>query len=296
MNFAAAAAAALLLAAADGGGGESKNKLMGNVEGDSVDRMPPPSASPLSSSAGVLLEGSPTSYAQFRPWRGGANATLEVEFSTPQPDALLLYADSRRTGEYVQLSLVGGAVRLRYNWGQGRAGMLTAGRDLNYSEEVGDETDKDGRRKRRWHHVALVNGGGETALVVDGVFRQSTAFGKRGQKGGKKMGGGGFFESAGGNQVSLILSSLWICHLNDSCVKHFASFLRSRTCTWEAFPPGTLSGVTSWPCPWCCWSLGCGARSACFGTGPRPRAPPRAARSGAGRSRGSQGRQRLCRR
>ena len=60
-------------------------------------------------------------------------AALELEPRTA--DALLLYTDNRVTGEYVQLSLVGGAVRLRFNWGGGRAGMIEAGKDLNLLTE-----------------------------------------------------------------------------------------------------------------------------------------------------------------
>ena len=79
----------------------------------------------LAVSATIVLEGSPTSYAQFRQWSGFSdgtssssvtNATIEVDFRTEQPDCLLLYADSR-DGRYVQVTIAGGAARLRYNWG-----------------------------------------------------------------------------------------------------------------------------------------------------------------------------------
>ena len=70
----------------------------------------------LAASATIVLEGSPTSYAQFRQWSGfsdgggggsssssaaAANATIEVDFRTEQADCLLLYADSR-DGRYLQ--------------------------------------------------------------------------------------------------------------------------------------------------------------------------------------------------
>ena len=171
---------ALLAATADGGGGG----------GDTS----------------VVLEGSPTSYAQFRPWRGGANATLELEFSAPsQRDALLLYADSRASGEYVQLSLAGGAARLRFNWGAGRAGSLTAGRDLAGVPGVGK-----GENKRTWHHVLVLNSGGETTLVVDGVFRDATSFGKRNQnhRGGGRGERPGYLASPGGNQSYVYVGGL----------------------------------------------------------------------------------------
>lgn len=90
----------------------------------------------LAVSATIVLEGSPTSYAQFRQWSGFSdgspssasssssvanNATIEVDFRTEQPDCLLLYADSR-DGRYVQVTIAGGAARLRYNWDAGVSG------------------------------------------------------------------------------------------------------------------------------------------------------------------------------
>ncbi len=164
----------------------------------------PPSARGGSSGGGrtggggdtsVTLEGSPTSYAQFRQWSGGANATLELEFATSQTDALLLYADdARAAGEYIQLSLVGGAARLRFNWGGGRRGMLTAGANLN---RAAGASSREG-----WHHVAVINGGGDTSLVVDGVYRASSAsFTKSPSR-------GSFFSAARGNQSYVYVGGL----------------------------------------------------------------------------------------
>ena len=68
----------------------------------------------------IVLEGSQTSYAQYRQWHGGgANCSLELEFRTSQPDGLLLYTDNRDLREYMQLKLVNGGVNLRFNWGDG---------------------------------------------------------------------------------------------------------------------------------------------------------------------------------
>ena len=68
----------------------------------------------------VVLEGSQTSYAQYRQWHGGGvNCSLELEFRTSQPDGLLLYTDNRDLREYMQLKLVNGGVNLRFNWGDG---------------------------------------------------------------------------------------------------------------------------------------------------------------------------------
>ena len=60
-----------------------------------------------------VLEGSQTSYAQFRQWHGGQNDTLTFEFATSQKDALLLYSDNNQEREYIQIKLVNGNVMLR---------------------------------------------------------------------------------------------------------------------------------------------------------------------------------------
>ena len=60
-----------------------------------------------------VLEGSQTSYAQFRQWHGGQNDTLTFEFATSQQHALLLYSDNHQEKEYVQIKLVNGNVMLR---------------------------------------------------------------------------------------------------------------------------------------------------------------------------------------
>ena len=125
----------------------------------------------------VVLEGSRTSYAQFRQWRGGANSTLRLEFSTHRADALLLYTDNRQTGEYAQLSLVGGAVRLRFNWGGGRAGMIEAGKDLNLLKRKSkNDDDHEASEDENWHSVVLLNSASETTLLVDRAFRARATF------------------------------------------------------------------------------------------------------------------------
>lgn len=115
----------------------------------------------LVAAASIVLEGSPTSFAQFHPWEGGPNATLEFEFKTEQREALLLYTDSPLTGDYLQLTVIDGRVRARFNWGLG-AHVLHAGRELHKSPTG-------------WHRVALVKGGTVTSIVVDGVERDTSA-------------------------------------------------------------------------------------------------------------------------
>nr|XP_053631252.1 neurexin-3-like [Cherax quadricarinatus] len=102
---------------------------------------------------GFLLEGSPTSFAQFPRWMPGANGSLEFEFLTREANGLLLYTDDGGSYEFFELKLVEGAVRLHYNMGGG-ARLLTVGRGLN-----------DGI----WHRVKVSRRHDRTHLTVDGV-------------------------------------------------------------------------------------------------------------------------------
>lgn len=88
-----------------------------------------------------LLDGSQTSFAQFRKWYTGLNGSLEFEFKTEQPNGLVLYTDDGGTFDFFEIKLVEGAVRLRYNLGGG-ANIITVGRDLH-----------DGH----WHKVQVSN-------------------------------------------------------------------------------------------------------------------------------------------
>lgn len=60
-----------------------------------------------------VLEGSQTSYAQFRQWDGGLNSSIEFEFKTSQNNGLLLYTDNPVEKEYLMIKIVDGSVRLR---------------------------------------------------------------------------------------------------------------------------------------------------------------------------------------
>ncbi|KAF6200211.1 hypothetical protein GE061_006514 [Apolygus lucorum] len=109
-----------------------------------------------------VLEGSQTSYAQFRKWNAGLNGSLEMEFKTEQANGLLLYTDDGGTYDFFELKLVEGALRLRYNLGGG-AQILTVGRDLN-----------DGH----WHKVQVKRGAEKTSLTVDGDAQTRSSRGK----------------------------------------------------------------------------------------------------------------------
>lgn len=102
---------------------------------------------------GFLLEGSPTSFAQFPRWVPGPNGSLEFEFLTREPNGLLLYTDDGGSYEFFELKLIEGAIRLHYNIGGG-ARLLTVGRGLN-----------DGV----WHRVKVSRRHDRTHLTVDGA-------------------------------------------------------------------------------------------------------------------------------
>ncbi|XP_036146252.1 neurexin-1 isoform X5 [Monomorium pharaonis] len=109
-----------------------------------------------------LLEGSATSYAQFRKWNAGLNGTLEFEFKTEQGNGLLLYTDDGGTYDFFEVKLVESALRLRYNLGGG-AQIVTVGHDLG-----------DGH----WHKVQITRCNENTTLTVDGLGAVSTSRGK----------------------------------------------------------------------------------------------------------------------
>ncbi|XP_023287827.1 neurexin-3, partial [Orussus abietinus] len=116
----------------------------------------------LGEAASFVLEGSSTSYAQFRKWNAALNGTLELEFKTEQGNGLLLYTDDGGTYDFFEVKLVESALRLRYNLGGG-AQIVTVGHDLG-----------DGH----WHKVQITRNNENTSLTVDGVGATSTSRGK----------------------------------------------------------------------------------------------------------------------
>ena len=78
----------------------------------------------------LMLEGSSTSYAQFAKWFTNTNSSLELEFRTREPDGLLLYLDDGGYYDFLELKLVSGGLRCRFNFGSG-AETLALGRALN---------------------------------------------------------------------------------------------------------------------------------------------------------------------
>ncbi|XP_039282936.1 neurexin-3-like [Nilaparvata lugens] len=116
----------------------------------------------LGIAASFVLEGSQTSFAQFRKWNAALNGTLELEFKTENANGLLLYTDDGGTYDFFEIKLVEGALRLRYNLGGG-AQIITVGRDLH-----------DGH----WHKVKVKRDGERTSLTVDAVTQERTSRGK----------------------------------------------------------------------------------------------------------------------
>lgn len=116
----------------------------------------------LQAVAAFVLDGSRSSYAQFRKWNAGLNETLELEFKTDEPNGLILYTDDGGKYDFFEMKLVEGALRLRYNLGGG-AQILTVGRDLH-----------DGH----WHKVVVTRRGERTTLIVDAGIQTRTSRGK----------------------------------------------------------------------------------------------------------------------
>lgn len=88
---------------------------------------------------GFILDGSPTSFAQFPRWHAGLNGTLSLKFRTREPNGLLLYTDDGGTYDFFEVKLVEGTARLRFNLGGGTA-ILAAGKNLHDSQ---------------WHHMKV---------------------------------------------------------------------------------------------------------------------------------------------
>ncbi|KFM68851.1 Neurexin-2-alpha, partial [Stegodyphus mimosarum] len=104
-----------------------------------------------SSVKAFVLEGSPNSYAQFKRWYAGVTDSLSFDFRTTEPNGLLLYLDDGGISDFIELKLVDGTLRLRFNLGGG-ALLIHAGRNLHDDQ---------------WHHVELIRNVEDTLLRVD---------------------------------------------------------------------------------------------------------------------------------
>ena len=104
------------------------------------------------------LEGSSTSYAQFAKWYIDVNSSLEFEFRTRDKDGLLVYMDDGGYYDFLELKLVSGSVRLRFNFGDG-AETVSLGRDLHNGQ---------------WHRVGVSVAGPRVTLAVDNLRKSET--------------------------------------------------------------------------------------------------------------------------
>ena len=99
------------------------------------------------------MEGSSSSYAQFAKWQIQVNSSLEFEFRTGESDGLLLYMDDGGYSDFLEVKLVSGTVRLRFNLGDGSE-TLSLGRDLHTGA---------------WHRVGVGLLGARVSLTVDNL-------------------------------------------------------------------------------------------------------------------------------
>ena len=102
-----------------------------------------------------ILEGSQTSYAQFRKWYSSPNASLEFEFWTSRPYGLMLYTDDGGYYDFLEVKLVDGSLRIRLNLGNG-AQIADLGQDLNSST---------------WHKVKIQRNLTQTRVELDNKIR-----------------------------------------------------------------------------------------------------------------------------
>lgn len=105
-------------------------------------------------SSAFLLDGSQSSFAQFRKWYSGLNGTLELEFKSDQPNGLVLYTDDGGTYDFFELKLVEGVLRLRYNLGGG-AQIITVGRDLHDGHWHKVQVNTSAERVKGWSHTYI---------------------------------------------------------------------------------------------------------------------------------------------
>ena len=110
----------------------------------------------------LVLEGSTTSYAQFRKWSASSNASLEFEFRTERPNGVLLYTDDGGYYDFLEIKLVDGTVRLRYNLGGG-AEVMSLGQQLYDGE---------------WHKVGVRRQGPRTTFSVDNLSEGQVSRGR----------------------------------------------------------------------------------------------------------------------
>lgn len=114
-------------------------------------------------SSPFILEGSDTSYARFSRWN--VNTTLSFEFTSNQPDGLILYTDDAGKTDFFELKLVEGILRLRFNLLNQGTQLINIGNHLN-----------DGL----WHRVELAVTVWNVLVTVDGFVSERRNVGSGG--------------------------------------------------------------------------------------------------------------------
>ncbi|KAG8179390.1 hypothetical protein JTE90_003646 [Oedothorax gibbosus] len=104
-----------------------------------------------SAAESFVLEGSTTSYAQFKRWYADVTDSLSFEFKTTEPNGLLLYLDDGGLGDFFELKLVDGVIRFRFNLGGGPM-LAHVGKSLHDGE---------------WHQVEISRSPADTTVRVD---------------------------------------------------------------------------------------------------------------------------------
>ncbi|XP_029634772.1 neurexin-3 isoform X2 [Octopus sinensis] len=99
------------------------------------------------------LQGSKPSYAKFTKWEPCDNGTLTFQFKTDRGDALLMYTDGGEDYDFMELKLVDGTLKLRFDLGGG-AMIMSVGQRLN---------------NMQWHTVEIQRAKAQTNLVVNNI-------------------------------------------------------------------------------------------------------------------------------
>ena len=106
------------------------------------------------------LDGSHLSYIKFPKWFPCQNGSISFEFETRRSTAMLLYMDDGGISDFLELKLVRGTARLRYNYGN-QAIIQTCGDDLN-----------DGN----WHKVRIQSSRKEMKVFIDDILQTANYY------------------------------------------------------------------------------------------------------------------------
>ncbi|XP_003379540.1 putative laminin G domain protein [Trichinella spiralis] len=124
----------------------------------------------------ITLEGSGSSYARFPRWHQAFENVLSVELRTKKPNALLIYIDDSGLGNFYEISIFEGKIRLQFRLGarqlknNATATQLALNGTTAKLLQIEDVQVDDGQ----WHRVVLYHFWETVKLQVD----QSVVFSK----------------------------------------------------------------------------------------------------------------------